>query len=89
MKKTFFDDCFEVAKQIEDETYHLNRLSEAFAETGNQHVSSNLYRRVEKLCLIAEKIRKICREKVDADWNDAKEASGNMLKAALAVADKK
>ena len=87
--KSFVNDCFDCAKTIESNANRISVLAESFHLTGNDKLAEKLYSIFDSLTEQSERVRKICSNKTSQDLKDVQDATGNMLKGMLAVADKK
>lgn len=83
----FVDECFDCVKEIETEATILDKLSTSFHLTGNDNMSDKLYRQSERLKKIADRVKTICADKINRDYQEVQNAAGNMLKACLAGAE--
>jgi hypothetical protein len=85
MKSDFVTDCFDCSRDIAQISGALSEIASCLFKIGSPILADSLWEKADKLNIQAEKVRKICCDKVHKDLENSQEASGNMLKAALAV----
>lgn len=88
MNSNFVDDSFDCARKIDSVAGALSELALCLHKTGNLGLGRALWSHADTLTAQAEKIRRICGDKTRDDLQEIQQASANMIKAALNVAQR-
>jgi len=81
----WLSDAFDNLKIVSDITYELASLASAFYRTGNEQTSEELWKYVERLRTAEKNVRDAVGESVNESYKASQEATGNMLRACIAV----
>ena len=78
----------EIEKSLSDVQLELVILASAFAATGNREVSENLYNQAQVITVACSKLTKTLADEANKRYQEAQQASANILNTALAMAEK-
>lgn len=84
MSHEFLDATSDIGAALREESAALYRLSEAFYTTGNPQMGDRLSWSAENLEVQRQRLSDCVGKKVNSDYRESMEATGSVLKAALA-----
>lgn len=88
-KKDWLDGMHEVVRTLRVEASSLRVTAQAFEVTGQGEHADYLFYVAENLYFLAGAINKLTSQKVSEDLEESRQATANMVSAALAVASRK